>query len=84
MIDTFRKEVDAMYNLSQGVKEYGIKIGREEGYIAGKDAGSEETLVNIILRSFQQGFTAETISSITDMSIEKIKEIIWKEMHVKV
>lgn len=73
-----------MCNLSQGVKEYGIKIGREEGYIAGKDAGSEETLVNIILRSFQQGFTVENISSITDMSIEKIKEIIWKEMHVKV
>lgn len=80
MIDTFRKEVDAMCNLSQGVKEYGIKIGKEEGYIA----GSEETLVNIILRSFQQGFTVENISSITDMSIEKIKEIIWKEMHVKV
>ena len=80
MIDSFRKEVDAMCNLSQGVKEYGIKIGKEEGYIA----GSEETLVNIILRSFQQGFTVENISSITDMSIEKIKEIIWKEMHVKV
>ena len=84
MIDTFRKEVDAMCNLSQGVKEYGIKIGREEGYIAGKDAGSEETLVNIILRSFQQGFTVENISSITDMNLEKIKEIIWKGMHVKV
>ena len=69
-----------MCNLSQGVKEYGIKIGREEGYIA----GSEETLVNIILRSFQQVFTVENISSITDMRIEKIKEIIWKEMHVKV
>lgn len=80
MIDSFRKEVDAMCNLSQGVKEYGIKIGREEGYIA----GSEETLVNIILRSFQQVFTVENISSITDMRIEKIKEIIWKEMHVKV
>lgn len=73
-----------MCNLSQGVKEYGIKIGREEGYIAGKDAESKETLVNIILRSFQQGFTVENISSITDMSIEKIKEIIWKGMHVKV
>lgn len=84
MIDSFRKEVDAMCNLSQGVKEYGIKIGREEGYIAGKDAGSEETLVNIILRSFQQGFTVENISSITDMSIEKIKEVIREELHVKV
>ena len=46
--------------------------------------GSEETLVNIILRSFQQGFTVENISSITDMSIEKIKEVIREEMHVKV
>ena len=79
MIDTFRKEVDAMCNLSQGVKEYGIKIGRKEGYIA----GSEETLVNIILRSFQQGFTVENISSITDMSIEKIKEVIREELHVR-
>lgn len=80
MIDSFRKEVNAMCNLSQGVKEYGIKIGKEEGYIA----GSEETLVNIILRSFQQVFTVENIPSITDMRIEKIKEIIWKKMHVKV
>ena len=87
-IDSFRKEVDTMCNLSQGVKEYGIKIGREEGYNSGRaegySSGCTETLTNTILRSFQLGFSLENIFSITDMSIEKIKEVIWEEMHVRV
>lgn len=83
-IDSFRKEVDTMCNLSQGVKEYGIKIGREEGLAEGYSSGRTETLTNTILRSFQLGFSLENISSITDMSIEKIKEVIWEEMHVRV
>ena len=73
-----------MCNLSQGVKEYGIKIGREEGLAEGYSSGRTETLTNTILRSFQLGFSLENISSITDMSIEKIKEVIWVEMHVRV
>ena len=77
-----------MCNLSQGVKEYGIKIGREEGYNSGRaegySSGCTETLTNTILRSFQLGFSLENIFSITDMSIEKIKEVIWEEMHVRV
>ncbi|OUO29890.1 hypothetical protein [Eubacterium sp. An3] len=83
-IDSFRKEVDTMCNLSQGVKEYGIKIGREEGLAEGYSSGRTETLTNTILRSFQLGFSLENISSITDMSIEKIKEVIWEEIHVRV
>ena len=86
--DAFKKEVDTICNLSQGVKEYGIKIGREEGYNSGRaegySSGCTETLTNTILRSFQLGFSLENIFSITDMSIEKIKEVIWEKMHVRV
>ena len=61
-IDSFKKEVDTMCNLSQGVKEYGIKIGREEGLAEGYSSGRTETLTNTILRSFQLGFSLENIS----------------------
>ena len=56
----FRKEVDTMCSLSQGIKEEGIAIGETK----------------IILTMYRNGLSAEQISAATDKSIEDITSII--------
>ena len=53
-----------MCNLSQGIKEEGIAIGRAEG-----EAG-------LIIKIYKNGFTAEQIASATDKDIQEVKAII--------
>ena len=62
--ENFRKDVSVMCNLSQGIKEDGIAIGRAEG-----EAG-------LIMKMYKNGFTAEQIASATDKDIEEVKAII--------
>ena len=60
----FREDVSVMCNLSQGIEEKGIAIGRAEG-----EAG-------LIIKMYKNGFTAEQIASATDKDIEEVKAII--------
>ena len=53
-----------MCNLSQGVKEEGIAIGRAEG-----EAG-------LIAKMYKNGLSIELIASATDKTIEEVKTII--------
>ena len=62
--ENFRKDVSVMCNLSQGIEEKGIAIGRAEG-----EAG-------LIIKMYKNGFTAEQIASATDKDIEEVKAII--------
>ena len=62
--ENFRKDVSVMCNLSQGIKEDGIAIGRAEG-----EAG-------LIMKMYKNGLTAEQIASATDKDIEEVKAII--------
>lgn len=62
--DNFRKDVNIMCNLSQGIKEDGIAIGLAQGE------------AKIILNMYSKGFTLEQISLATDKSIEDINNII--------
>ena len=62
--ENLRKDVSVMCNLSQGIKEDGIAIGRAEG-----EAG-------LIIKMYKNGFTAEQIASATDKDIEEVKAII--------
>ena len=62
--ENFRRDVSTMCNLSQGVKEEGIAIGRREGH------------AELILKMYKNGFSAEQIASATDKTIEEIKTII--------
>lgn len=62
--ENFRRDVSVMCNLSQGIKEDGIAIGRAEG-----EAG-------LIMKMYKNGFTAEQIASATDKDIEEVKAII--------
>ena len=62
--ENFRRDVSTMCNLSQGVKEEGIAIGRAEG-----EAG-------IILKMYKNGFMVEQIASATDKTIEEVEALL--------
>ena len=62
--ENFRKDMSTMCNLSQGVKEEGIAIGRAEG-----EAG-------LIAKMYKNGLSIELIASATDKTIEEVKTII--------
>ena len=60
--DDFRKEVDTMCNLSQGIEDRAI----------------ERTLIDIVMNMYKNNFSLEQISIATDKSVEEIKKIIEK------
>ena len=62
--ENFRKDMSTMCNLSQGVKEEGIAIGRAEG-----EAG-------LITKMYKNGLSIELIASATDKTIEEVRAII--------
>ena len=78
-----RKDVNDMWNLSQGIKEQayvegtenGIAIGKQEGITIGKQEGIAET----IIKMSRKGYEAEQISDILDMTAEEVREIIENE-----
>lgn len=66
--ENLRKDVSVMCNLSQGVREEAEAIGEAK----------------IILKLYQKGDTVERIASVTDKSIDEIKEILAKYGSVQV
>lgn len=58
--ENFRKDMSTMCNLSQGVKEEGIAIGRAEG-----EAG-------LITKMYKNGLSIELIASATDKTIDQL------------
>lgn len=61
--ENLRKDVSVMCNLSQGIKEDGIAIGE----------------ARVIIKMYENGFTAEQIAAATDKGIEEVKGIIRKK-----
>ena len=70
--ENFRKDMSTMCNLSQGVKEEGIAIGRREGLEDGRREGHAE----LITKMYKNGLSIELIASATDKTIEEVKTII--------
>ena len=70
--ENFRKDMSTMCNLSQGVKEEGIAIGRREGLEEGRREGHAE----LITKMYKNGLSIELIASATDKTIEEVKAII--------
>ena len=62
--ENFRKDMSTMCNLSQGVKEEGIAIGRREGH------------AELITKMYKNGLSIEQIASATDKTVEEVKTII--------
>lgn len=70
--ENFRKDMSTMCNLSQGVKEEGIAIGRREGLEEGRREGHAE----LITKMYKNGLSIEQIASATDKTVEEVKMII--------
>lgn len=70
--ENFRKDMSTMCNLSQGVKEEGIAIGRREGLEEGRREGHAE----LITKMYKNGLSIEQIAFATDKTIEEVKTII--------
>ena len=66
--ENFRKDMSTMCNLSQGVKEEGIAIGRREGLDEGRREGHAEM--------YKNGLSIEQIASATDKTVEEVRAII--------
>lgn len=70
--ENFRKDISTMCNLSQGVKEEGIAIGRREGLEEGRREGHAE----LITKMYKNGLSIEQIASATDKTVEEVRAII--------
>ena len=76
LAENFRKDMSTMCNLSQGVKEEGIAIGRREGLEEGRREGYAEGEAGLIMTMYKNGLLPEQIASATDKTVEEIKTII--------
>ena len=74
--ENFRKDMSTMCNLSQGVKEEGIAIGRREGLEEGRREGYAEGEAGLIMTMYKNGLLPEQIASATDKTVEEVKTII--------
>ena len=74
--ENFRKDMSTMCNLSQGVKEEGIAIGRREGLEEGRREGYAEGEAGLIMTMYKNGLLPEQIASATDKTVQEIKTII--------
>lgn len=59
--------MDTMCNLSQGIEDNVIAIGRAEG---------QAKIRQIILNMYEKGFTAEQITAVTEEKTEDVESII--------
>ena len=69
--ENFRKDMSTMCNLSQGVKEEGIAIGRREGLEEGRREGYAEGEAGLIMTMYKNGLLPEQIASATDKTVEE-------------
>ena len=70
--DNIRKDVSVMCNLSQGIKEDGIAIGKE----IGKEIGEAIGEAKIIIKMHNSRFTIQQIADVTEKDMKEIEEII--------
>ena len=70
--DDFRREVDVMCNLSQGIKEDAIAIGRAEGHAEGRAKGHAEGRASELLTNI------ERLQSKMNLTIQEALDILGK------
>ncbi len=66
--EEMRRDLNVMCNLSQGIKEEGLKEGREE------------MCVTVIMNMQKKGFSPEQISEITGKSVRAVQDVIEKAL----
>ena len=82
--EDFRKDVNEMCNLGEGIMEEGIAIGmekgREEGIAIGETKGISIGESRTIRNMHKNGFTAEQIAAATDKALDEVKAILAQDM----
>ena len=90
--EDFRKDVNEMCNLGEGIMEEGIAIGMEKGIAIGETKGREEGIAigetkgisigesRTIRNMHKNGFTAEQIAAATDKALDEVKAILAQDM----
>ena len=82
--EDFRKDVNEMCNLGEGIMEEGIAIGMEKGIAIGETKGRESGLVQgreegikeLIRNMHKNGFTAEQIAAAIDKDLEEVRAVL--------
>lgn len=74
--NNIKEVVGSMCNLSQGIKEDGIRIGKADGIRIGKEDGIRIGEERMILNMIQAGLPLEQIAQIAKCNVEKIQKII--------
>ena len=78
--EDFRKDVNEMCNLGEGIMEEGIAIGmvqgREEGIAIGETKGISIGESRTIRSMYKNGFTAEQIAAATDKALDEVEAIL--------
>ena len=78
--EDFRKDVNEMCNLGEGIMEEGIAIGetrgRESGLVQGREEGISIGESRTIRSMHKNGFTAEQIAAATDKALVEVKAIL--------
>ena len=78
--DDFRKDVNEMCNLGEGIMEEGIAIGMEKGIAIGETKGisiGKERAQSELLRSmYKNGFTVEQIAAAIDKDLEEVRAVL--------
>lgn len=83
-----RSEVRVMCNLSQGIREDGIREGYSQGLEQGIEQGVEQGYkqgvaqekIQTVLNMHKKKYTVEEIISIAELPLEKVQEIIEQSM----
>ena len=78
--EDFRKDVNEMCNLGEGIMEEGIAIGmekgREEGITFGENKGRAEAQAELIRNMHKNGFTAEQIAAAINKDLEEVRAVL--------
>ena len=74
--EDFRKDVNEMCNLGEGIMEEGIAIGMEKGITIGETKGISIGESRTIRSMHKNGFTAEQIAAATDKALDEVKAIL--------
>ncbi|MBO5199041.1 MAG: hypothetical protein J6B85_11045 [Lachnospiraceae bacterium] len=70
---SIEKEVDAMCNLSQGVMQKGIEIGKSQGMAQGEANGIALKSKEVTLNLLKKGFSYDDISQIVNVDLATIE-----------
>ncbi len=76
MTDDLREAYDHDLAWKEECKRQGLQEGREEGREEGRKEGRAEGQAELIRNMFKNGMSSEEISKMTNISIEKIEDIL--------